>query len=422
MSSLPRSPGLWVPTLYFAQGLPFVIVTSVSSVALLKLGWTASEVAFFTSGLNLPWTIKPLWGPLLERWGTRRGWIVSMQAVAALALAGIAFVLPNKDWLPLTLGLFLGLGFASATHDIAADGFYMLALGSRTQAELTGVRNTFFRIAMLAGNGGLIWLAGWGEKQWSPATAWPAAFVAVAAVMFCISLYHWTILPKPATDARVTTPRAEAGEFVRIWAGFVQRPGFCRMLAFIFLYRIGESQLLKGNQAFLLDKREAGGLALATDELGYLYGTLGILALLVGGLLGGRAIARTGLRRQLWPMALAINLPHFIYIWLAITQPTSHALIGGGIAIEQFGYGYGFAAYMVYLLYVARGSHPTSHYALCSGAMALGAMLAGGIAAAALNWFGNNYLHFFIWATATGFIGLVTLWKLPLEADFGRRD
>jgi PAT family beta-lactamase induction signal transducer AmpG len=427
MSPPSRRPLWWIPTLYLAEGLPSAVVTGMAAVALLDFGHTAAETAVYTSVLSLPWAFKPFWAPVVQRLGTRRGWVLAMQAALALIIAALAFSFPEKSWLPLTLGLLAIVGFASATHDIAADGFYMLALDEHRQAEWTGLRNTFFRVAVLAGNGGLVWCAGRYEKAHGVAAGWTLAFALAAAAMGLLAIYDYFAIPRLAVEKPAVRPGAVAssGEFLRVWKEFVQKAGFGRMLAFILLYRFAEGQAQGANRAFFLAKPELGGLGLGTDEVGRLYGTLGVLALMVGGILGGVAIARTGLRRQLWPMALAMNLPNILYVWMAWAHPPSRAVIGGAIFIEQFGYGYGFAAFMVYLLYVARGPLATAHYAICSALMAVGVALAGAVAAAVLEHTeklpGGGYRQFFCWVMACTLVSFAVLWKLPLQGDFGRK-
>jgi PAT family beta-lactamase induction signal transducer AmpG len=425
MPSPNRRPIWWIPPLYLAEGLPSAVVTGMTGVALLDFGHTAAETAVYTSVLSLPWAFKPFWAPVVQRLGTRRGWVLAMQAMLAAVIGALALSLPEKSWLPLTLGLLAVVGFASATHDIAADGFYMLALDEHRQAEWTGLRNTFFRVAVLAGNGGLVWLAGQYEKAHGPAAGWTLAFAVAAAAMGLFVIYDYFAIPRIAADQSAARAVGSAGEFTRVWAAFVQKAGFARMLAFILLYRFAEGQAQGANRAFFLAKPALGGLGLGTDEVGELYGTLGVVALMMGGILGGLAIARTGLRRQLWPMALAMNLPNILYVWMAWAQPASRALIGGAIFIEQFGYGFGFAAFMVYLLYVARGPLATAHYAICSALMAVGMALAGLVASAVLEhtekMSGGGYLQFFSWVMACTLVSFAVLWKLPLEGDFGQR-
>lgn len=428
MATPNRNCAWWIPPLYLAEGLPSAVVTGMAGVALLDFGHSAAETAVYTSLLALPWAFKPFWAPAIERFSTQRRWIISMQATMALLLAAVAWVLPNQNWLCVTLALLASIAFASATHDIAADGFYIAALDEHRQAEWSGVRNTFFRLALLAGNGGLVWLAGHFEKRLGRGTAWTLAFMAAAVTLALLAIFDGWAIPKktmPGVNLPGKSPITKKSPmFAEAWGTFVQKPAFLQILAFILLYRFAEGQVQSANKAFFLAKPLAGGLGLSADAVGLLYGTYGTLALILGGILGGLVIARTGLRRQLWPMAAAMNLPNVLYVWMAWSQPQSHAVIGGAIFLEQFGYGFGFAAFMVYLLYVSRGEHATAHYAICSALMAVGVALAGLVAAEALSLTatlpGGGYRQFFTWVMASTVVSFITLWKLPLTGDFGR--
>ncbi|HVU37907.1 MAG TPA: MFS transporter [Opitutales bacterium] len=428
MATSNRNCAWWIPPLYLAEGLPSAVVTGMAGVALLDFGHSAAETAVYTSLLALPWAFKPFWAPAIERFGTQRRWIISMQATLALLLAALAWVLPEQNWLAITLALLGGIAFASATHDIAADGFYIAALDEHRQAEWSGVRNTFFRLALLAGNGGLVWLAGHYEKSLGLGPAWTLAFMAAATTFGLMAVYdNWAIprlVAASSAGANRPAPPKKSPMFTEAWGAFVQKPAFLQILAFILLYRFAEGQVQSSNKAFFLAKPLAGGLGLSADAVGLLYGTYGTLALILGGILGGLAIARTGLRRQLWPMAAAMNLPNLLYVWMAWAQPQHHAVIGCAIFLEQFGYGFGFAAFMVYLLYVSRGEHATAHYAICSALMAVGVALAGLVAAEVLSLTatlpGGGYRQFFTWVMASTVVSFATLWKLPLAGDFGQ--
>ena len=422
MPSSNRRPAWWLPTVYFAEGLPYAVVTGMAAVALLDFGFSAEETAMYSGLLALPWAFKPLWAFALERYGTRRGWIVAMQVAMTLLLMALAFVLPNPSWLPLSLVLLASIGFSSSTHDIAADGFYIEALDEHRQAEWSGIRNTFYRIANLAGNGGLVWFAGHYKKTHGSGPAWTVAFGLAALAMGLFAIYdYWAVPRLPSTPLAKTSA---SPSFVTVWAAFVQKPGFWRILAFILFYRFAEGQVQAGNKAFFLADHAHGGLGLGVDELGLLYGTLGVVALTLGGIAGGLAIARTGLGRQIWLMAAAMNLPNILYLWMAWSQPASRVLIGGIIFLEQFGYGYGFAAFMVYLLYVSRGEHPTAHYAICSALMAVGMALAALVAGAALSFTslpsGGGFPEFFSWVMISTLVSFAVLYQLPLEGNFGR--
>jgi MFS transporter, PAT family, beta-lactamase induction signal transducer AmpG len=399
-----RSPWTWIPTLYFSQGIPYVVVMTLAVVMYKNLGVSNTEIALWTSWLYLPWVIKPLWSPLVDLAGTRRAWIVALQFTVGAALAMVALALPAPGWFQLTLAVFWLMAFASATHDIAADGFYMLALPERTQAAFVGVRSTFYRLAMIAGQGGLVYLAGsLHEAGGSWSDAWVAVMSILGGYFVLVALVHHWALPRPVVDVPARASRTAAAflaEFGRVFAAFFGQPQIGRILAFLLLYRFAEAQLLKLVTPFLLDGTAAGGLGMKTQEVGIAYGTVGVGALTLGGLLGGWFISRVGLKRALWPLVLAMHLPNTVYIALAAGQPAGLWWPSVAIGIEQFGYGFGFTAYMVFMLQVAAGPdeanpHKTAHYALCTGFMALGMMLPG-------MWSGWlqaqwGYVAFFVW-------------------------
>ncbi len=418
-----KSPWIWVPTLYLAEGLPLALVLSVAVVLFKNLGVPNREIAFYTSLLYLPWMLKPLWSPLVDLWRTRRLWTWTMELTVGLGLAGVALAIATPHFLMLTLTFFWLVAFASATHDIAADGFYLLALPERQQALFSGVRNTFYRVANIAAQGGLILLVGWAQaRTGSYVTAWSLAFALMAGILILLSGYHRLILPRPRQDeaGKVGSRRALAAGFVVTFVEFFRKPKLPALLSFLLLYRFGEAQLASVAKLFLLDTHRAGGLALSDDQYGWLYGIVGVAALLAGGLLGGWLISRQGLKFWLWPMLLAIHLPDAIFIWLAWARPVNLMLIGTGVAVEQFGYGFGFAAFMLYMIYIARGPHATAHYAICTGFMAAGMMLPG-------LWSGwlqqqLGYLNFFIWVILATIPSFLIATKIPLTADFGKRS
>jgi PAT family beta-lactamase induction signal transducer AmpG len=386
----------WVPTLYFSQGLPYVAVMTMSVVMYKNLRVSNTDIALYTSWLYLPWVIKPFWSPLVELLLTKRIWILGLQLVLGAALAVVGLSVPAPGFFRLSLAVFWLLAFSSATHDIAADGFYLLALPPHQQAVFVGVRSTFYRLAMLSGQGGLVWLAGMLQSGGRDAAgAWSLVFWLLAAFFVAVSLYHVLALPRPAADRGAESePRLLAG-FFEIFAAFFRKPGIGATLAFLLLYRFAEAQLLKLVTPFLLDARSVGGLGLTTEQVGIIYGTIGVISLLLGGLLGGWLIARFGLRRLLWPMIVGMYLPNVVFIFLALAQPASLPLVGGALAVEQFGYGFGFSAYLVYMMMVAEGEHRTAHYAICTGFMALGMMLPGMPA----GWLQEKlgYVNFFVW-------------------------
>ncbi|HEX6964106.1 MAG TPA: hypothetical protein VF175_19720 [Lacipirellula sp.] len=611
-SSGSRNPWLWVPSLYFAQGIPYVIVMTVAVIMFKRLGVGNKEIAFYTSVLYLPWVIKPLWSPLVQGIGTRRGWVIVMQLLVGAGLGCAALSIPANDFLRYSLAALAFVAVASATHDVAADGFYLLALTSHQQAWFVGIRSTAYRMAMIAGQGLLVMLAGqleagtglpvetitvraaeaasappalsfeptvfpdsnegpqrvlvaqqeldvayagrdkdevqalvdrvhrwnvdhgfyeapeeldagevkeasgWrvslenGIRRWfgpegtvtaadngrvgdvavvylrlanavpedveqvvqfgrssgdasfqviegerfevtaenwdrpfaaaiqvdpkldEPSSAefevrsgnltfaWSATFFIVAALFGLVCLYHFFALPRPAADVPTRAEGYALARFAEPLLSFFRKPRIVPILAFLLLYRLPEAQLVKLATPFLLDPREQGGLALTTGEVGFVYGTVGVFMLTVGGILGGMVAAKHGLKRWLWPMALIIHLPNAAFLYLAYAQPENLWTITAAVGVEQFGYGFGFTAYMLYCIYAARGEHQTVHYALCTGCMALGMMIPG-------MWSGwlqqlIGYEHFFMWVMFCTLISFTTVAFIPLDADFGKKS
>jgi PAT family beta-lactamase induction signal transducer AmpG len=418
----PSSPHAWrwIPTLYFSQGIPFVVVTGLSAVMYKNLGVSNTDIVFYTSWLYLPWVIKPLWSPLVDRFRTKRFWIVALQLVVGALLASVALTVPGPQFFRLTLAVFWLMAFSSATHDIAADGFYLLALPPHQQAAFVGVRSTFFKLAMIAGQGGLVWLAGALQTAGhSAAQAWATVAWLLTALFALAGFYHWLVLPKPAGDHAVQDKPQVLADFIAVFAAFFRKPDIGRILGFLLLYRFAEAQLLPLVKLFLLDARAVGGLGLTTEQYGLIYGTIGVIALILGGLLGGFVISRHGLKRMLWPMIIVMYAPNLVFIVLALAQPDSLILIGAALAIEQFGYGFGFAAYMVYMMLVADGEHKTAHYAICTGFMALGMMLPGMKA----GWLQEQlgYVNFFIWVCVAAIPSFVATALIKVDPAFGRK-
>ena len=414
-------PWAWIPTLYFGQGLPYVVVMTLSVILYKNLGVSNAEIALYTSWLYLPWVIKPLWSPIVDLLGTKRAWVVVLQFFVGAALALVALTLPAGRFFQLSLAVFWLMAFASATHDIAADGFYLLALAEKEQAAFVGVRSAFYRAAMIAGQGGLVYLAGHlAELTGDTRFAWQLVFGVLAALFVLLFAWHRFVLPRPASDAPVKAPGGLAAGFRETFRSFFARGDILLVLAFLLTFRLGEAQALKLVTPFLLDPRSAGGLALTTAQVGLVYGTIGVLALTVGGIAGGLAISRHGLARWLWPMVLAVHVPNLAFVWLAHAQPAEPALIAGVIALEQLGYGFGFAAYLMYMIRVADGPHKTAHYAICTGFMALGMMLPG----MASGWIQERlgYPDFFLWVCACTLPSIAVTAFLRIDPDFGRRD
>ncbi len=612
-----RNPWAWIPTLYFAEGIPYVVVMTVSVIMYKRLGISNTDIALYTSWLYLPWIIKPLWSPVVDILKKKRFWIVTMQLIVGAGLAGVALTIPIPNFFQYTLAFFWLLAFSSATHDIAADGFYMLGLSEHDQAWFVGIRSTFYRVAMIFGQGLLIILAGYIEshsglqsvdiqvysqpkaavsqiappseikipeqegdlriltypekfnistenipkkeadsikafaKQWNishgfyqkekelkaeeaggpswwdthvandleyflkkyfgptvkvkkktdiagnigviyfqlskqppegkniavnfgresgdnsisleegtrfifnsgnwnvPAMAviqidpklktvssamfsarsgnihlaWIITFAVLAGLFILFFIYHKIILPYPASDKSVaenTSVKSVVEEFLKTFALFFKKKQIWLMLGFVLLFRLGEAQLVKLATPFLLDPQEVGGLALTTGQIGFVYGTVGIIALTLGGILGGFLAAKDGVKHWLWWMVVAMNIPDLVYVFLSYTQTTNFLLINTAVAFEQFGYGFGFTAFMLYLIYISEGDHKTSHYAICTGFMALGMMIPGMFS----GWLQSiiGYQHFFVWVCIATIPAFIITKFIPLDPEFGKKS
>lgn len=417
-----QSPWSWVPSLYFAEGMPYVVVMTVSVVMYKRLGISNTELALYTSWLYLPWVIKPLWSPLVDIVKTRRTWVIAMQLLIGAGLGGVAMTIPGDDFLRYTMMFLWLLAFSSATHDIAADGFYMLGLSEHEQAWFVGLRSTFYRLAMITGQGLLVMLAGYLETRTGSVTlAWSMTFYLLAGMFVLFSLYHLLALPRPSADVvKIHEGVAQVlREFSETFVSFFRKEHIGVILAFLLLFRFAEAQLAKMASPFLLDASEVGGLALSTSQVGFVYGTVGLLLLTCGGLLGGFLAARNGLKFWMWWMVAAINIPNAVYIFLSFAQPESFWVINLAVGLEQFGYGFGFTFYMLYMIYVARGKHETAHFAIGTGFMALGMMLPGMFS----GWLQDliGYQYFFIWVMLATIPSFLAAYLIPLDAGFGRK-
>lgn len=422
MNTRKRNPWLWIPSLYTAEGIPYVIVMSVATVMYERMGLSNAQIALYTSWLYLPWVIKPFWSPFVDMMRTKRYWIVLMQLVIGAALGGLAFSMQLPSFLQWSLAFLWLMAFSSATHDIAADGFYMLALSPSEQALFVGIRSTFYRIASIVGQGLLIMLAGTLESHYKPAMAWSLTFGLTAVFFLLLFLYHARMLPHGSGDHAskdVSWGNVMQG-FLETFVSFFRKPQIVVALLFILLYRLPEALLVKICPLFLLGKPDAGGLGLSTQDVGLVQGTVGVIGLTLGGILGGFAAERGGLRRWLWPMVLSITLPDAVYIALAYFQPEGLESVSICVFVEQFGYGFGFTAYMLYLMYFSRGESSTAHYAFCTGFMALGMMLPGMIAGYLQESVG--YLNFFIIAMVLCVFTFVVAGMVKIDDDYDAED
>lgn len=418
------SPWGWIPTLYFAEALPYIAVMTLSVIMYKRLGISNTDIALYTGWLNLPWVIKPFWSPFVDIMRTKRWWTVTMQWVIAGLLACVAFTIPTPFFFQATLAVFWLTAFASATHDIAADGFYMLALTEHEQSFYVGIRSTFYRIATVVGQGLLVIVAGQIEERTGniPA-AWSAVFLILSLFFLAVAIYHTRILPRPSLDhhrGEGATPRQILREFLDTFVLFFKKPGIGPAIAFMLLYRLPEAQLVKLINPFLLDPVEKGGLGLSTSEVGIVYGTVGIIGLTVGGIIGGIVAAKGGLKRWLMPMAWSMSLTCLTFVFLSYCPGQLLWVINVCVFVEQFGYGFGFTAYMLYLIYFSEGPLRTAHYAICTGFMALGMMLPG----MAAGWLQETigYQNFFIWTMVCCVATVAVCPLLKIDPEFGKKE
>ena len=396
-------PYAWVPSLYLGEALPYSAVMLMSVVLYQEMGLTDTQIALYTSWLGLPWMIKPLWSPIVDTLRTKRWWILAMQFLVGTSLALVALSLPTAAWLQASLALFMLVAFSSATHDISADGFYIIGLKPQDQELYVGVRNTFYRIGMVLGQGGLVVLAGLlqqgklGLEPMNVAGSWSMTFLAVGILMALLAVYHSRMLPdieqdnnRPSNSSIIQQMR----EFARSWVVFFNKPHSLTALAFILLFRLPEGLLTKIVPLFLKRPLTDGGLGLDGVSYGTIYGTLGVIGLLAGGLMGGWLVSRYSLRKCLWPLVLSITLPDIVYVYLSYTQDTSLPIIGTLVVLEQVGYGLGFTAYTLYLVSFARGERSTSVFSICTAFQYLGGVMLPGMVS---GWLSDRmgYLAFF---------------------------
>lgn len=420
--SLSSKPYAWVPSLYLAEALPYVAVMVIATTMYKRLGLSNTDLALYTSWLYLPWVIKPLWSPFIAAVKTERWWVLLMQLLIGAGFAGIAFTLPTAFWLQGSLAFFWILAFASATHDIAADGLYILGLSTHDQSLYVGIRSTFYRIGNIVGQGLLVMLAGWLEKSQTISLAWSISFFVLAGTFIALWMWHNVALPRPTSS----TTREEGvssnllNDFWLALKTFFTKPHIFTALLFMLLFRFPEGQLVKIANPFLLDTAEAGGLALSTEAVGFVYGTIGIIGLTIGGLLGGWCVSRHGLKRWLWPMVLSISLPDLVYVYLASAGQASFLIVNICVFIEQFGYGFGFTAYMLYLVYFSQGERSTAVFSICTAMQALGMMLPGMIA----GWMADTlgYLNFFWWVVGCCLVTFVVSALIKIDPSYGKKQ
>ena len=382
-----RSPLSWVPTVYFAMGLPFILVNMVSTLMFRGLGIDDARIALWTSLIILPWSLKPIWSPLMEMFRTKKFWVVSTQLISGLGLALTALTLPLPDFFPYAVALMGVIAFSGATHDIATDGVYITELSKDQQARFIGWQGAFYNLAKLVATGGLVWFAGWLYEGFSASGttsfdayvhSWTLVLAILCGLLVLLGVYHVRALPSSERPAAAHSLKEGLGGLKKVIAAFFTKRHIWYYIAFIILYRLGEGFVMKIVPLFLKADTASGGLGLTNQQIGLYYGTFGAGAFLLGSLLAGYYIAHRGLRRTLFTLCCIFNLPFGVYALLAWFQPSSMWLVGGGIVVEYFGYGFGFVGLTLFMMQqVAPGRHQMAHYAFASGIMNLSVMLTG---------------------------------------------
>ncbi len=435
------NPWLWVPTLYFLEGIPYFLVNNISMVMFNQMGVPNGEMSFFTTLLYFPWALKFLWAPFVDLIKTKRWWFLTMQflmlGLAVLTIFSIPHPSPEViaamgTEVKLFTGVliaFIIMAFASATHDIAADGFYMLALTSGVQAEMIGWRSVFYRLSNVFCNSALIAIPGiiydWTIKQGEAnmPMAWQVTMVITAVIFAIMAVWHVFFTPRPDTDKpnAETTAKDIVTGFGKAFATYFTKPALWVAIAFMLLYRLPEGFLMKMIYPFLLGARDTGGLGMTMQELGVVYGAIGVIFLLLGGILGGYYISKVGLKKAFWWMALAMTLPCLSFVYLSMFLPTNMVYIAIAIAIEQFGYGFGFTAYMMYMMFFSEGEFKTSHYAICTSFMALSMILPGLVAGYIQEAIGYQHFFWMVIACSVATFTVTFLARRIVDANYGKK-
>lgn len=421
MTSKASSPLKWVPTVYFGMGLPFVMVQLVSVIMFSEMGISDATVAFWTSLIILPWSLKPLWSPFLEMFKTKKYFVVGTQMITGLSFALVALCLPLPDFFTYSIALMGLIAFSGATHDIATDGIYMTELDNQTQAKYIGWQGAFFNIAKVVANGGLVFLAGYLKNSMGVTHAWMLIMGVVATIMILLSLWHSRALPSGGSSAAVKTAKEGWQTFTNVFVTFFQKKNIAFYILFIILYRLAEGLAIKILPLFLKAPIEKGGLGLEVSYIGIINGTFGAIAFIVGSILAGYYISAKGLRKTLFILCCSINLPFLIYLLLAIFQPTNIILIGSAVTCEYFGYGFGFVGLTLFMMQqVAPGAHKMAHYAFASGLMNLGYMFAGMISGMLSDWLG--YKQFFIIVAIAMIPALIVSRIIPFQYPDSKKE
>ncbi len=415
------SPWWWVPTTYICEGVPSAMAVTISTLIYKDLNVPNETIAFWTSWIAVPWAIKPLWSPVVDLYGTKRNWLRWTQVALGIAFAMLMLQITQTNFFYPSLLLWFGIVFISATHDIACDGTYLLGLNPSQQAWFSGIRSTFFRGGLLVGTAAMPYLVGKLQAaKYSNGESWSLAIASIACLFFFLSFWHSHVLPTPIGDRPSSPTKKESSTpFLEIFLSFFKQKKIVIILAFLLLYRLGESQLVKIAALFLKDPTTVGGIGLTNDQFGISYGTFGICGLLAGGLLSGILVSRDGFKKWILWMTIAINVPDLLYVYMAYYQPNDYFLITSFICIEQIGYGFGFTGYMIFMMSCAKGEYKAAHYAIATGFMTLGMLLPGMMSGYIQKFLG--YPLFFVWVCIATIPGFLLIPFLPIDPEFGKR-
>lgn len=427
-----RSPISWVPTLYFAMGMPFVVLNMVCTLMFKGLDVSDAQIAFWTSIIMFPWTLKPLWSPLLEIYKTKKFFVIFTQIATGCIFGLVALALHLPNFFAVCIALLAIIAFSGATHDVAADGVYMASLSKDDQARYIGWQGAFYNIAKIAATGGLVYLAGMLIETYtgdvtglSPAAAaaakhngsvmaWTVIMAVIGGIMVVLGIYNAKFVPSEVNNDAEERPgfKETMVELCNVFVDLFRKRHILYYIFFIILYRFAEGFVMKIVPLFLKADRADQGLGLSEKEIGLCYGTFGAAAFVIGSILAGYYVAHRGLQKSLFSLCCVFNLPFVAYTLLAVYQPESLVLIGGGIVLEYFGYGFGFVGLTLFMMQqIAPGKHQMAHYAFASGIMNLGVMLPGMLSGYVSDWLG--YRHFFIFVLFCTIPAFLITWFVP---------
>jgi PAT family beta-lactamase induction signal transducer AmpG len=410
----PVHPGRWVPTLYFAEGLPFVTINVVSVLMYKAMKVPDAQIAFFTTLVILPWTLKPLWGPLLEMFKTKKYFVLATQFIGGVTFGLLALTLPLDGFFKYSLALFAIIAFNGATHDIAADGVYINALTPADQARFVGWQGAFYNVAKVLAQGAFVYIAGRLEKSMGVTSAWMIVMAIFGGIMVLLSLYHARVLPSGGSPGQVKSAREAFTTFWDVTRAFFQKKYIAWGIVFIILYRFAEGQAMKIVPLFMKADRAAGGLGLETSQIGILYGLFPPVAFILGSILAGYFTAKRGLRKSLLILCCFFNIPFAVYAFLAMTLPSDLFTIGTAVVFEYFGYGFGFVGLTLYMMQqIAPGKYKMAHYAFATGLMNLGLMIPSAISGFISDELG--YKRFFIWVMVATIPSFFVAWRVPFR-------